>query len=342
MANEFDASLNVMGYDRDVTIKINGIHLSKIKGGQSHAVRLFLADDPAIKTLPPEVQKQMKELFCLKIGQNAIEIAFKEKGQPSSPSRFTVSIDSGNYQTPVLQYVENPDVKAGNAKGTFEIYSEEPAGFATVILKAEAHGAEPLLPFDFPDLRQEDVVSRYHKYGYKERKNPHFRFEMVFPKDWSIINVKEPAELPEDGVPVEIGVFNRYKNPNDPKSDILAALYVTAVRIPSDWSDANAVDIMTEFLLKGYVFNVLKSMEYELSHTTLKDILLTYEIPGDKTYWSRFTGFKVKDETRTYFAGRKDILYLLHLHTSEKGYKAFAAEAFYVAKLTLQLIQNNQ
>ena len=44
MAKEFDASLNVMGYDRDVTIKINGIHISKITGGQSHAVRLFLAE----------------------------------------------------------------------------------------------------------------------------------------------------------------------------------------------------------------------------------------------------------------------------------------------------------
>ena len=33
MAKEFDASLNVMGYDRDVTIKINGVHLSKITGG---------------------------------------------------------------------------------------------------------------------------------------------------------------------------------------------------------------------------------------------------------------------------------------------------------------------
>ena len=57
MAKEFDASLNVMGYDRDVTIKINGVHISQITGGQSHAVRLFLADDPKIKTLPPEMPR---------------------------------------------------------------------------------------------------------------------------------------------------------------------------------------------------------------------------------------------------------------------------------------------
>jgi len=135
MAKEFDASLNVMGYDRDVTIKINGIHISKITGGQSHAVRLFLANDPKIKTLPPEMQQKMKELFCLKEGENTIEIAFKEKGQPKSPSQITVSIDSGNYQAPVLTYVKNPDIKEGNAKGTFKIYTDEPAGFKTVILQ---------------------------------------------------------------------------------------------------------------------------------------------------------------------------------------------------------------
>ena len=53
-------------------------------------------------------------------------------------------------------------------------------------------------------------------------------------------------------------------------------------------------------------------------------------------------GDKVKDETRTYLAGKKDILYLVHLHTSEKDYKIFAAEAFYIAKVTLQLIQDKK
>jgi hypothetical protein len=342
MAKEFDASLNVMGYDRDVTIKINGVHLSRIKGGQSHSVRLFLADDPKIKTLPPEMQQKMKETFCLKKGENAIEISFKEKGQPKAPTPITVSIDSGNYQVPVLTYVKNPDIKEGKAQGTFEIYTDEPAGFATVILQGEESGKGKWIPFDFSDLQQEDISNRYHKSGYKERKNPHFRFAMVFPKDWRIINVKEPTELPENSIPVEIGVFNRYKIPDDPQSDILAALYVTAVRVPSEWSDAKAVEKLTEYLLKGYSFKILKFQEYKLSNTTLKDILLTYEIPQDKIYWSRITGFKVKDETRTYLAGKKDILYLVHLHTSEKDYKAFAAEAFYIAKVTLQIIEDKK
>jgi len=203
---------------------------------------------------------------------------------------------------------------------------------------AEGSEKSKMIPFDFSDLKQEDISLRYHKYGYYDRKNPGFKFEMVFPKDWMMINVKEPAKLPEESIPVEIGAFHRYKTPNDQKSDILAALYVTAVRIPSDWSDAKAVDKMTEYLLREYKFKILKFQEYKLSNTTLKDILLTYEIPGDKIYWSRFTGFKVKDETRKYFVGKKDIFYLLQLHTSEKNYKDFAAEAFYIGKVTLQLI----
>lgn len=214
--------------------------------------------------------------------------------------------------------------------------------FVFSLAYAEESGKGRMIPFDFPDLKQEDITKRYLKYGYKERKNPYFRFEMVFPKDWKIINVKEPTELPENGSPVEIGVYNRYKIPNDPKSDILAALYVTAARVPSEWSDAKAVEKVTESLLKGYSYKILKFQEYKLSNSTLKDILLTYEIPKDKTYWSRFTGFKVKDETRTYLAGKKDILYLVQLHTSEKDYKDFAAEAFYIAKVTLQLLQYNK
>ena len=135
MAKELDAALNVMGYDREVTIKINSIHIRKITGGQSQSVRLFLADDPQIKSLPPEMQQTMKELFCLKEGENTLEISFKEKGQPKAPIPITVTIDSGNYQVPVVKYVKNPDIKEGNTKGTFKIFKDEPAGFTTVVLE---------------------------------------------------------------------------------------------------------------------------------------------------------------------------------------------------------------
>ncbi len=135
MAKEFDASLNVTGYDRNVTVKINGIQLSRITGGQSQSARLFLSDDPLLKTLPPERREKMKELFCLKKGENIIEISFSEKGQPQSPSQFTVSVDSGNYKVPVLKYEKTPNVKEGKTKGIFTILVDQPAGFKTVILQ---------------------------------------------------------------------------------------------------------------------------------------------------------------------------------------------------------------
>lgn len=135
MAKEFDASINVMGYDRNVTIKINDVLLSRITGGQSQSLRLFLTNDPTIKALPPARQQQMKELFCLKEGENTIEIAFSEKGKPKSPSSLTVSIDSENYKVPVLKYSKSPDIKEGRAKGVFKIYTDAPAGFTTVILQ---------------------------------------------------------------------------------------------------------------------------------------------------------------------------------------------------------------
>lgn len=135
MAKEFDASLNVMGYDHNVTVKINGVAISRITGGQSQSARLFLTDDPLLKTLPPDRQEKMKELFCLKKGENIIEISFSEKGQPKSPSQFTVSIDSGNYQVPVLKYEKAPNVKEGKTKGIFKILIDQPAGYKTVILQ---------------------------------------------------------------------------------------------------------------------------------------------------------------------------------------------------------------
>lgn len=135
MAKNINAALNVMGYDRDVTIKINGVHISQIKGGGSHAVRLFLVDDPRIKNMPPEMQQKMKELFCLKEGENTIEIAFKEKGQAKASIPITITVEANDYKVPVLKYVKNPDVKEGNAKGTFKLYAEEPPGFTTVILQ---------------------------------------------------------------------------------------------------------------------------------------------------------------------------------------------------------------
>ncbi len=69
-----------------------------------------------------------------------------------------------------------------------------------------------MIPFDFSHLKQEDISLRYHKYGYHDRKNPDFRFEMAFPKDWMMIKVKDPAKLPEESIPIEIVAFHRIQS----------------------------------------------------------------------------------------------------------------------------------
>lgn len=135
LAQEFDAALNVMGYDRDVTIKINDVHLTRITGGMSQSTRLFLTDDPRLKDFPSEMQTEMKQLFCLKPGENTIEISFKEKAQTQAFNPITITIDSSNYQVPVLKFAKNPDIKEGSAKGTFTIFADEPAGFTTIVLE---------------------------------------------------------------------------------------------------------------------------------------------------------------------------------------------------------------
>ncbi len=133
MAQEFDAVLNTMAYDRELTIKINDVQLKKITGGQSQSVRLFLANAPEIEDASP----QYKDLFCLKEGENTIEIFFKTKpkNKDYTPSNLTISIDSGNYQVAVVQYEAAADLKQGEVKGKFLIYSKEPKGFKTQILK---------------------------------------------------------------------------------------------------------------------------------------------------------------------------------------------------------------
>ena len=133
MAQEFDAVLNTMAYDRELSIKINDVQIKKITGGQSQSVRLFLVNAPEIK----EVAPQYKDLFCLKEGENTIEITFntKPKNKDYTPSALTISIDSGNYKVAVLQFEAAAELKQGEVKGKFLIYAKEPQGFKTQILK---------------------------------------------------------------------------------------------------------------------------------------------------------------------------------------------------------------
>ncbi|UCC95084.1 MAG: hypothetical protein JSW40_09820 [Candidatus Omnitrophota bacterium] len=202
----------------------------------------------------------------------------------------------------------------------------------------QEQGQHEPIPFDFPNLVREDVGERYHRYGYFDRKNPYFKFEIVFPKNWMMIVVKEPDEIPEYGGPVEIGAFHRYRVPADSSSDILAGMYVLVTRVPSEWSDDEAIEKFVENTYKKLGLKILKIKKYELPNKTLEDILFSYKDSQGRAWWSRVTGFKVLDKTREYLFGKKDLFYILQLNSSEENYRSFAAEVFFVGKLSLRLV----
>jgi hypothetical protein len=351
MAKEFDASLYVSGDDRDVTVKINGTHLSMIKGGGSELIQLYLADDPKITTLPPgmppEMQKERKELFCLKKGENTIEIVFKEKGKPEFPSLFTVEIRSFNYKVPVLMYVKDPDIKEGNAKGTFKIYADEPAGFTTIILQneekklkvsselKEGKAIDVQYSFDFNELSKDIIRQNYVVIPYNIHKNKLFNFSILMNKNWNGVKVAEPAKLPIDGSLAEIGIFNLYSPSHDPKGEVKAQLIVYITGIPKDISAADYLDKQISMMFKNQKIKVIKSKTMETKLGPTKDILISYSI-NNAAFLSRSCAFKVKDDTKAYLLGGKDLMYLIQMSTQEKDYESFGAEAFYLSKVSFQ------
>ena len=72
MADELMATVEVMAYGYEVTLKVNGVDAG-FKGGKSESKRLFGIDDPMVEHLPPE----MKNLACLKSGKNHLQIEYK-------------------------------------------------------------------------------------------------------------------------------------------------------------------------------------------------------------------------------------------------------------------------
>jgi hypothetical protein len=349
MAKEFDASLYVSGDDRDVTIKINGIHLSMIKGGGSELLQLYLADDPKIKTLPPgmppETQKERKELFCLKKGENTIEIVFKEKSKPEFPSLFTVEIRSFNYKVPVLMYVKNPDIKEGHAKGTFKIYADEPEGFTTVILQNEEKKqnvtselkvekvTNAQYSFDFSKLNKELIRQNYVTVPYKIHKNKLFNFSILMNKNWNGVKVAEPVKLPMDGSLAEIGIFNLYSPSHDPKGEIKAQLIIYITGIPKAISAADYLDKQLPLMFKDQKIKIIQSKTMDTTLGPTKDILFSYSITN-MLFLSRICAFKVKDDTKAYLFGEKNLLYLIQMSTQEKYYESSGAEAFYMSKVS--------
>jgi len=88
MSEDLMAVINVMAYGYEVSISINGLDIG-IQGGQSESKRLMGQDDPMVSQLPAE----MKNLACLKSGENELETAYKRVGDEVS-SGLSIEIKS--------------------------------------------------------------------------------------------------------------------------------------------------------------------------------------------------------------------------------------------------------
>ena len=57
-------------------------------------------------------------------------------------------------------------------------------------------------------------------------------------------------------------------------------------------------------------------------------------ISKQDAFLSRICAFKVKDDTKEYLVGEKQLLYAIALTAEEKDYEGFVAEAFHAAKVS--------
>jgi len=88
MTEELMAVINVMAYGYETSVAINGLDMS-IAGGQSESKRLLGQDDPMASQLPTE----MKNLACLKSGENEVEVTYKRVGDEVS-SGLSIEVKS--------------------------------------------------------------------------------------------------------------------------------------------------------------------------------------------------------------------------------------------------------
>lgn len=195
------------------------------------------------------------------------------------------------------------------------------------------------LAFDFPDLPREQVEPYYEVWSYPDRQPGPTKLSLAIrAKEWMVLSGDEPGEIPMSGKPVQIGAFHHYQEPGDTKSPFLAALYVEAARIPADLSAAEWVRrVVHEDTFAGRDVHVLKEDVRTVSGQEVRDVLFTYQFEG-QTFWRRIYAFKLEDPTQAYAAGKRDLLYSLRLETDEKEYRSGAAEAFYMAKTSLEIL----
>ena len=187
--------------------------------------------------------------------------------------------------------------------------------------------------FDFPALSDEHIRQNYVSVPYKIHNNKHFNFSVLMNKNWNAVKVAEPSQIPADGSAVEIGLLKLFSPIHDPAGAITAQLLFYIAEIPANVSAAEHIDKQLPLIYKDKGFKILQAKTVDTNRGPSKDILFSYT--SDNTlFLSRICAFKVKDDTKEYLVGEKQLLYAIALTTKEKDYEGFVAEAFNAAKVS--------
>jgi hypothetical protein len=148
------------------------------------------------------------------------------------------------------------------------------------------------------------------------------------------VKVAEPSQIPPDGSAVEIGLLKLFSPVHDSKGDIKAQLVFYIAEISPKVSAAEHLDKQLPLIYKDKGFKIIQEKTVDTKLGPSKDVLFSYT--SDNTlFLSRICAFKVKDDTKEYLVGEKQLLYLIELTTEEKHYEGFGAEAFHAAKVSL-------
>jgi len=187
--------------------------------------------------------------------------------------------------------------------------------------------------FEFPALSDEHIRQNYVSVPYKIHNNKHFNFSVLMNKNWNAVKVAEPSQIPADGSAVEIGLLKLFSPIHDPKGAITAQLLFYIAEIPANVSAAEQLDKQLPLIYRDKSLKILQAKTVDTNLGPSKDILFSYT--GDNTlFLSRICAFKVKDDTKEYLVGEKQLLYAIELTTEEKDYEGFVAEAFHAAKVS--------
>jgi len=191
--------------------------------------------------------------------------------------------------------------------------------------------------FDFNNITKDTIRNNYVAVPYKIHKNKLFNFSVLMNKNWNGVKVVEPAQLPMNGALAEIGLFNLYSpTRNNTKGDIKAQLIIYITGISTKINAADYLDKQIPLIYKNQKIRIIQSKTLETKLGASKDILFSYT-SNNTVFLSRICAFKVKDDTKDYLLGEKDLLYEIQLTTEEKDYEKYGAEAFYIAKVSFQL-----